>query len=227
MHLVIISCTPRVIKNSNTAKIIDKFKEGFEKDGNTTETYYLSQRNRWNEIKNAFYKNDNILFAIPLFVESLPGIMLEFLETIEPKQYSEGIAKTKIGFILQGGFAEASQLRCGEKYLEKLPNFLNCECTGVLIKGNMFVVSIFEGKTRENLIKPFINMGEYYAKHVAFPNEVASEFTKPEYYSKRFILLYSLFSPIQKVLISLIAKIFGCKGSLKAKPYKKYIEEYS
>lgn len=224
MHLVIISCTPRVIKKSNTAKIIEKFKEGFEKTGNTTETYYLSQRNTWNEIRDAFYKNNYILFAISLFVECVPGIMLEFLETLEPKQYPSGVEKTKIGFILQGGFSEASQLRCGEQYLEKLPKYLNCEYTGTLIKGDMFAVSIMEGKTRESLIQPFVDMGKHYAKHGSFSKERVSEFAKPEYFSKRFIFLYSLLSPLQKVFMSLLAKKLGCKGSLKAKPYKNFAQ---
>jgi len=220
MHLVIISCTPRTVKKSNTAKIIEKFKEGFE---NTTETFYLSQRNTWDEIRDAFYNNSHILFALPLFVECIPGIMMEFLETLEPKQHPEGMEKTKIGFILQGGFSEASQLRCGEQYLEKLPVYLNCEYTGTLIKGNMFAVSFMEGKSRESLIRPFADMGGYYAKHAAFPKEAVTEFAQPEYFSKRFIFMFKFLSPLQKIFMILLAKKMGCKDSLKAKPYDKYI----
>lgn len=43
---------------------------------------------------------------------------------------------------LQGGFEEVSLLRCGEKYLELLPGYLNCDYNRTLIKkkgGGMFI----------------------------------------------------------------------------------------
>ena len=223
MHLIIISCTPRAAGRSNTAKIIEQFKAGFEQESGTAEVHYLSQRSAWGAIRDAFYSNRHILFAIPLFVECIPGIMLEFLETLEPKKYPEGAERTKIGFILQSGFAEASQLRCGEQYLEMLPGYLNCDYAGTLIKGNMFSVSLIGGKSGQALVAPFIGMGRQYAKHPIFEKETVSEFAKPEYYSKGFILLHTVLSPLQKLFMTIMAKKLGCKGSLKAKPYQKYL----
>jgi hypothetical protein len=208
---------------SNTAKIIESFKTGFEKGGNTTEAHYLSQKNKWGNIRDAFNGNEHILFAIPLFFECVPGIMLEFLETLEPKEYPDGMAKTKIGFILQGGLAEASQLRCGEQYLERLPGYLNCQYSGTLIKGNMSMVSMLGDKSGEKLVAPFMDMGEYYAEHGAFSKERVSDFAKPEYFSKGFILLYKLLNPMQRLFISLLTKKRGRTDSLKAKPYQKYL----
>lgn len=123
MHLVIINASPRVEAKSNTARIIRTFVRGFEESGNTIEVWHLSDKKQWTGAKEAYEKNSNILFALPLYVESVPGIMLEFLETLQPKK-EDG---TKMSFILQGGFAEASQLRCGEAYLEILPSYFNCE----------------------------------------------------------------------------------------------------
>ncbi|MCL1874985.1 MAG: hypothetical protein FWF87_01845 [Synergistaceae bacterium] len=219
MHLVIISCSPRAQKDSNTSKIIERFKAGFEKESHTTEVHYLFMKNTWASIREAFDRNEHILFAVPLFVECIPGIMLEFLETLKPKEYAHGAAKTKIGFILQGGFAEASQLRCGEQYLECLPEHLNCEYTGALIKGNMFVLGMLNDKGVKSLAAPFVDMGAYYGKHGVFPKDIVSEFAKPEYYSKTNIFFFTLLSPLQKLFFSLFARKRGCKASLNAKPY--------
>lgn len=41
MHLLIVSCTPRAKEKSNTDKILDELKKGYEYNGNTTETLYL------------------------------------------------------------------------------------------------------------------------------------------------------------------------------------------
>ena len=60
MHLLMISCTPRMKESSNTDKILDEFKKGYESCGNTTETLYLYKRNEWESIRKKFYENDNI-----------------------------------------------------------------------------------------------------------------------------------------------------------------------
>ena len=51
MHLLIVSCTPRAKEKSNTDKILDEFKKGYEYNGNTTETLYLYKRNEWESFK--------------------------------------------------------------------------------------------------------------------------------------------------------------------------------
>lgn len=219
MNLLIISCTPRIKEKSNTDKILDEFKKGYESNGNTTETLYLSKRNEWETIRNKFYENDNILFALPLYVECIPGIMMEFLETLEPKQNTN----TKIGFLLQGGFAEASQLRCCEKYLETLPSLLGCEYNGTLLKGDMFAVSFVDGEIRKQMVAPFYKMGQYYAQNNYFNKEVVNDFAKPEYFSKKVIFINNMLSPLKKLFFKLFAKKLGCKKSLTYKPYQKYV----
>ncbi len=219
MHLLMINCSPRTKEKSNTDKIIMEFAKGYESLGNTTETLCLSVRKNWENIRNKFYENENILFAIPLYVECIPGIMMEFLESLTPKEK----AGTKIGFLLQGGFAEASQLRCCESYLEMLPSMLGCQYNGTLLKGDMFAVSLFAGKIREQMVSPFTNMGKYYGEKGYFDKEVISVFAKPEYFSKRFIVFHTLMNPIKKLMFRLIAKKLGCKKSLSYQPYKKYV----
>lgn len=219
MNLLIISCTPRIKEKSNTDKILDEFKKGYESYGNTTETLYIYKRNEWEFIRKKFYENDNILFALPLYVECIPGIMAEFLESLQPKQENN----TKIGFLLQGGFAEASQLRCCESYLETLPSLLGCRYNGTLLKGDMFAVSIMDGKVRKQMVKPFYNMGKYYAQNNYFDKEAVNDFAKPEYFTKKYIFLNRILSPLNKLFIRVFAKKLGCKGSLNDKPYQKYV----
>ena len=218
MHLVIINASPRVEDRSNTAKIIKIFLRGFMKEGNTAEVWHLSDRKQWEDAKAAFEKNDNILFAIPLYVENIPGIMLEFLETLEPKAE----AGTKMSFILQGGFAEGCQLRCGEAYLEKLPAYFNCEYNGTLIKGNNFGPAWMPEKMGESMLAPYEAMGEVFADKGFFEKETATEFAKPEYFSEKDIRSYNRFGvKMQKLMFNYIAKKAGCKTALDYKPYEE------
>lgn len=220
MHLLIVSCTPRAKEKSNTDKILDELKKGYEYNGNTTETLYLYKRNEWESMREKFYENDNILFALPLYVECIPGIMAEFLETLKPKQN----CNTKIGFLLQSGFAEASQLRCCESYLETLPSLLGCEYNGTLLKGGMFAVSFIGSKMGKQMVEPFYNMGKYYAQNNYFNKEVVNDFAKPEYFSKKEIFLNNVVSPLNKLFMKVFAKKLGCKVSLNDKPYQNYVK---
>ncbi len=217
MHLVIINASPRIEEKSNTAKIIKVFLRGFAKSGNTAEVWHLSDRKQWADAKTAFENNDNILFAIPLYVENVPGIMLEFLEELEPKKE----AGTKMAFILQGGFAEGCQLRCGEAYLEKLPAYFNCEYNGTLIKGDNFAPAWLPDKAGEAMLAPYEAMGEVFADKGCFEKETATEFAKPEYFSEKDIQRFNgLGKRVQKLMFNYMAKKNGCKTPLDYKPYE-------
>ena len=115
MHVLIINGSPRVKKYSNTNAILEKFTEGLRETGATFEQYEISDRGSWDQIRQAFDRDTVILIALPLYVECIPGLLIEFLETLTPK--SDG---SKLAFLLQGGFMEGVQLRCGEAYLKIL-----------------------------------------------------------------------------------------------------------
>ena len=216
MHLVIINASPRVEAKSNTARIIRTFLKGFEKDGNTAEVWHLSDRKQWENAKEAYEKNSNILFAIPLYVENIPGIMLEFLETLQPKKE----AGTKMSFILQSGFAEASQLRCGEAYLEILPSYFNCEYNGTLIKGDNFAPAWLPEKQANKMVAIYEKMGLSFAEKGTFDKEEVNKFAAPEYFSEKQIRLFNCINWLQKMMLRHIAKKNGCKKPLDDKPYQ-------
>lgn len=75
--------------------------KGFEESGNTSDVWYLSDRNQWESAAEAFEKNDHILFALPLFVENISGTMLKFLEALPPKKKCQAQA---LPLCCRGGF---------------------------------------------------------------------------------------------------------------------------
>ena len=215
MHLVIISGAARPKAKSNTAKILDAFIKGYEENGNTTEVCYLSDRRQWAAAEAAFRENTDILIALPLYVENIPGILLEFLSGLRPKQ----TPGTRLSFLLQGGFPEASQSRCCEAFLETLPGQLGCEYGGTLIKGNMFGVGLVDGKSREKMLAPFTEMGRAFARSGRFEKSAADAFAAPEYMSKSQIRTFNLFfRHLSRILMPKIAKKLGCREKLDARP---------
>ena len=222
MHLVIISGAARPQAKSNTAKIIAAFEQGYEESGNTTEVYYLSDRRQWAAAENAFRENTNILIALPLYVENIPGILLEFLSGIQPKK----TPGTRLAFLLQGGFPEASQSRCCEAFLETLPAQLGCEYAGVLLKGDLFGVGLMDEKNREKILAPFTQMGRVFAQSGQFEKFAVGAFAAPEYMSKKQILMYNLLGKrISRIFMGHIAKKLGCNEKLDAQPLNDRVHD--
>ena len=218
MHLVIISGATRPQSKSNTAKVIAAFQRGVEENGNTTEVWYLSDRRQWKRAANAFEQNERILIAFPLYVENIPGILLEFLSGITPKQ----APGTKLAFLIQGGFPEASQSRCCEAFLETLPVQLGCDYAGTLIKGDMFGTSRVDEKTREKMLAPFTQMGRTFAQTGCFEKTAVDAFAGPEYMPEKQIRMYNLVGKhISRFFMGRIAKKLGCKEKLDARPYAR------
>ena len=215
MHLVIISGAARPQAKSNTARIIAAFGQGYEESGNTIESYYLSDRRQWAAAEKAFRENTNILIALPLYVENVPGILLEFLSGLQPKK----TPGTKLSLLLQGGFPEASQSRCCEAFLETLPAQLGCEYAGTLIKGDMFGAGLVGEKDREKMLAPFRSMGREFARRGRFEKSAVDAFAAPEYMSEKQIRGYNRFGMhISRFFMRHIAKKLGCKEKLDARP---------
>ena len=128
---------------------------------------------------------------------------------------------TRLSFLVQGGFPEASQSRCCENFLKTLPDKLGCEYRGTFIRGrDMFGVRLLGDKLGGKMVVPFIDIGRLFAGYGYFDTEIISRFASPEYLSKKQIRQSErLGKHIQKWFMDWIAKRLGCKEKLDAKPY--------
>lgn len=213
MHVVIINGSPRIQKYSNTEKIIASFTKGLSKKGASFETYAISNRKSWQIIREAYIKNEEILIALPLYVECVPGLLLEFLETLPPKD-----KRTRLSFLLQSGFAEGCQLRCGEAFLEKLPEYLGVRYGGCLVKGDNFAIRFVDEKKQIQATKPYQAMGELFAEGDGFFREEAKKFTGPEYFTLPMRLIVGLIhKTLAKKMLKKVAASLGCSVPLDKK----------
>ena len=216
MHVLIINGSPRIKKFSNTDMILKEFTKGMCENGDTFTQYEISDKSNWDIIRNAYDESDNILIALPLYVECIPGLLMEFLETLTPKSEN-----AKMSFILQSGFAEGIQLRCGEAYLEKLATYLGCTYKGTLVKGDNFGIRFVGAETREKITEPYMQMGCEYARNGGFTSEECRKFTGPEIFPAPVRLLVGLmFRTAAKKNFIKVAKEWGCTKPLDYRPYQ-------
>lgn len=215
MHAVIINGSPRVKALSNTEKILDAFCEGLTEAGASFERYAVSDRNSWDMIRDAYEKNTEIIIAIPLYVECVPGLLLEFFDMLPAKDMD-----TRLSFILQGGFFEASQLRCGEEYLKILSGYLGVSYGRTLIKGGNFRLRMAEKSKLSKITAPYKRMGIAFANENGFSAATVRKFSGPEYfpYPVRIVLQIVLGTYIKK-LFEEDSKNWGCKVPLDHRPW--------
>ena len=219
-HVLILNGSPRIKKNSNTNKIIQAFAEGLEEAGITHKLYSLSNHAEWDEAREAFMTNDNIIIALPLFVECTPSLLLEFLSTLP----TERKRPAKLSFILHSGFDEGHQLRLGEKFLKSLPAQLGCTYGGVLMKGGSFMLRDRENnyikKMTDKILASYAKMGLSFARNGNFMTPEAQKFTGPEKNPKIGVFLFNfIFKRIVKKNFERIAQEWGCTRPLDDKPY--------
>ena len=221
-HIVIINGSPRVQKFSNTDKIIKSFTQGLESEGISHELYSLSNRSEWDKAREAFMNNTQIIIALPLYVECVPGTLLEFLTTIS----TERKQPAQISFILHGGFEEGHQLRLGEKFLQSLPAQLGCTYGGSLIKGGTFALRMRDNeyikKMTQKMLDSYATMSKLFAQSNNFMFPEAKKFTGHEKNPWIFALLFKLFfKRLVKKNFERFAKAWGCTRPLDDKVYSE------
>ena len=215
-HLVIINGSPRVAKFSNTDKIIHSFVKGLEEAGITWKLHNLSSRKEWEAAREAFLTHERILIAFPLYVECMPSVMLEFLETLP----SERKQPAQLSFLLHGGMDEGNEFRFCERILQGLPAQLGCSFGGTLIHGGSFDIRTREDAVKAKIVAPYEKMGRLFAQNGNFLTPEAKKFTGPEQYPwlVRKIVSLLFLKKVNKGFED-FAKSWGCTRPLDDKPY--------
>ena len=215
-HVVIINGSPRTKKFSNTNKILQSFIKGLEEAGATYELYSLSNRSEWDSARDAFMAHNRTIIALPLYVECVPGTLLEFLETLPTKREQPA----QLSFMLHGGFEEGHQLRLGEKFLKSLPAQFGCIYGGCLVKGGSFMIRMFNEKQNKAVLLPYRAMGTFFIEKGGFLSPELKKFTGPEQIPWPFRkLIKILFKLVLKKKFDNFAKEWGCTRPLNSKPY--------
>ena len=164
--------------------------------------------------------NEQIIFALPLYVECVPSIMLEFLESLPTERRQPAL----MSFILHGGFDEGHQLRLCERFLQSLPSQLGCTYGGCLIQGGSFLIRLRDDekmkKAMDKKLDGYTEMGQSFAAHGSFMTPESRKFTGPEKNPWIVHLLFKLF--IKRHVrnnFDYFAKQWGCTRPLDDKPY--------
>lgn len=175
MRTLIINGSPKA-KNGNTEIFINNFVKAMK---TPYEICYAANRDGL-EIANHMKEFDTVIVAMPLYIHSMPGIMMKIIELMEPASD----AGKRMGFLVQSGFIESAQSKYLERYLAILTKNLNYNYLGTAIRGGSAGTYMMPEKMNKKLFKQLGMLGEYFDKNGCFDKEIIKELGKPNKLSK-------------------------------------------
>ena len=217
MKLTIYNGSPRK-KNSNTDKLLSYLIKGFcSIEGNSATIHYIADKKDRDRQIEDFTNEELIIIVMPLYCHAMPGTVKEFIEALP---YESGNSNRKIGFIIQSGFEESYQSSFLKAYFDTIPNHLNCNYLGTVIKGGVEALSaqpaFISGKVYQN----FVKLGKGLALEGVFDKKIIASLAKPYKYSKFQLFLFKvLFSKFANEYWNVQLKKNGCFEQCYNKPY--------
>lgn len=211
MKLAIFNGSPRG-KTSNTRKLLEYFQKGFENGGGeiTLVDYLIQERHLDEQVKH-FHEQDNILFAFPLYVDSVPGVVKQFIEAVGN---FDGSGKN-IWFFVHSGFPEGIHCEGLIRYLELLVKRWNMNYMGTILKPGTEQVRMRPPKKNENLFHDFEQLGISLAKTGLLDRNILDRFKQPYVYPPNAMPVIRLMSKLG------IIDMFWKKELKKNKVYKQ------
>ncbi len=188
MKLAIFNGSPRGVK-SNTKILLKHFQKGFvENGGEVSSEDYLIQEKHLEVQVLRFKEAQNIFIAFPLYVDSVPGIVKQFIEAIGK---FDGSGK-KILFLVQSGFPESIHSEGVKKYLHLLAKRWKMDCLGVIVKGGVEGIQIMPASMTKKLFQKMEIFGKQLAINKSIVNDGLDKLAKPYKFSKSRMAIFKM-----------------------------------
>ncbi len=188
MKLAVFNGSPRG-NNSNTKILLSHFLLGFESAGGiVTSTDYLIQEKHLDEQIQHLKQAEVIFLAFPLYIDSVPGIVKQF---IEKTGNFDGTGK-KILFLVQSGFPEAIHSEEVKSYLIQLSKRWKMECLGVVVKPGVEGIKIMPEMITGKLYKKMELLGAGLEEEGKINSEIVNKFASTYKFSKFRIQFFKL-----------------------------------
>jgi len=211
MKLAIFNGSPRG-RTSNTKKLLEYFQQGFESaGGEITIVDYLIQEKHLDKQVQHFKNEENILLAFPLYVDSVPGVVKQFIEAVGS---FDGSGKN-IWFFLHSGFPEGIHCEGLIRYLKLLVKRWNMNYMGTILKPGTEQVRMRPLKKNHKLFLDFEKLGSSLAQTGFLDQDILDRFKQPYVYPPNAIPIIRLMSKLG------IIDMFWNKELKKNRVYKQ------
>lgn len=122
-----------------------------------------------------FMDSDAVILAFPLYTDSMPGKVKQFVELLKDVNW-EG---KRIGIIIQSGFPEAVQSSYIARYFEKLTIKRGAGFIGAALKGGVEGIQVRPAKWTKKLLDRFRRLGKVFEEAGTFDETILEELRHP------------------------------------------------
>ena len=175
MKLLLVNGSPKG-KTGNTELLMKYFINGYESvEGNEIIYNHLNRAEEIDNVIKNFKDCDTCIIALPLYIFSVPGRVMELFENLQKRD-----GKTKIGFIVHSGFPEAMHSRALENMLKCYPAKIGAEYIGTVVKGGSARLIRVPESQNAKLFSMFYTLGAEFASTGAFDKKLVKKLASPE-----------------------------------------------
>ena len=178
MKRLLLNGSPRG-KGANSRKILEWIAQGLEQVGIThlpivdlapdpTRTTHLE----------AFQDADEVVFAFPLYTDSMPAMVKGFLEAVALADRSQLRGK-RVAFIIQSGFPEGIHTEALGSYLARVCERLELVHLGTLRKGGVEGIRMMPPKSVAKIQSRFVQAGQELGARGSFSSELIRSMAEP------------------------------------------------
>jgi multimeric flavodoxin WrbA len=166
-------------KVGNSRKILAWMAEGMAEAGvSTVPMLDLVPDPGRAELFEAFLAADEVLFAFPLYCDSVPALVKTFLETLAARN-APSISGKRVAFVVHSGFPEGIHTETLGRYLARLCQRMGFQHLGTLRKGGTEVIQGMSPAGTAKLAARFREAGRELAAKGCFSTELMSRMASP------------------------------------------------
>ncbi|MDA3936977.1 MAG: NAD(P)H-dependent oxidoreductase [Actinomycetota bacterium] len=217
--LLLLNGSPRGTR-SNSMKMLTRVGEGWvHGGGDEPEVLHLALEQDRTRAVEAFGAADTVVLGMPLYADSMPGLVMGFIETLAPYVGREG--NPRFGFLVQSGFPEALHSRPLERYLAKLATRLGCEYAGTIVRPGGEALQVMPDRANKKLWESLREVGKSLHVGGEFDSLVLSRIAGKERLSPTMVRVMSLASkaPVTEFYWNGLLKKNGAWGKRFDAPY--------
>lgn len=170
MSTLILNGSPNA-QGGNTQVFIERFMKGADQ---SYEVRYVAGEEA-QELAEYLHSFDTVLVFLPMYVFSVPGIVMKLFERMRRAKEN-----ASIGFVGQYGFAEGSQAEYLRRQMAVLSVRLGYRYLGTVTRGNAAGVNMMPESMNRKLFEQIEALGARYAEDGTFDEAVIARLSEPE-----------------------------------------------
>jgi NAD(P)H-dependent FMN reductase len=165
-------------KGGNSRKILTWMAEGMGEAGLAAPIVDLAPDPKRAEMVEAFLAADEVLFAFPLYCDSLPGLVKAFFETLASTN-APSLRGKRVAFVIHSGFPEGIHTETLGRYLARLCQRMGFQHLGTIRKGGTEAIYAMSSAGLVKAAVPFRAAGKELAEKGCFSSELMSRMAGP------------------------------------------------